>query len=702
MGRRGEGGSGLLDAALSRGTRETGASVSMIYLLPPDGAALRLAVLSGMSQRIAAPWGRVPLTAPIPVADAVRERRLVWLGNREEMARRYPRPALVLPYDFALAAAPITGGATLWGGLVLLWPGSHAPRLAAGERDAMLACCHELGERLRAAADAGQPFRPGPRPQTLARPRVPGPEPSPAEAAAAVELIERLPGGSCALDLDGRFTYVSTAAADLLGSGTQRLLGTMPWDVLPWLNDPAFEEHYRGALISGQTSRVTLPRSPDRWLTFRFYPDSSGITVHITPAVPDRRARNAWRRRPSPPAGMSQATALYNLMHLAATLTEAVGVQDVVDQASDQMLPAFGAQAVVLMTVEEGRLRIIGYRGYPAELMARFDGEPLTSETPAVRTLRSGAPCFFSTFADLKRSHREAVHQDDKEAWAFLPLITSDHAIGTLLLAYDRQQPFGTRERAVLSSAAGLVAQALDRARLYEAKNRLALRLQSGLLPPALPELPGLDVAARYLPALRGMGIGGDFYDLIPLNGRVAATIGDVQGHDVNAAAIMGQVRTAVHATAGAPPGEVLARTNRLLTNLDTGLFTSCLYADLDLERQLVRLATAGHPPPLLRRPEGGTEALHLPPGLLLGIDPHADYPTTDVPLTPGTVLALFTDGLIEAPGIDLDDATDDLARRLAHDESATMESLADNLIAYAERSAPRVDDIALLLIRAE
>lgn len=144
-------------------------------------------------------------------------------------------------------------------------------------------------------------------------------------------------------------------------------------------------------------------------------------------------------------------------------------------------------------------------------------------------------------------------------------------------------------------------------------------------------------MAARYLPATRGMDIGGDFYDLIRLGPTTAAAaIGDVQGHNVNAAALMGQVRTAVHATAGAAPDEVLARTNRLLTDLDPDLFTSCLYVHLDLGAHTACLATAGHPPPLLRHPDGTTEPLRLPPGLLLGIDPDAGYASTEIPLPPG------------------------------------------------------------------
>lgn len=178
--------------------------------------------------------------------------------------------------------------------------------------------------------------------------------------------------------------------------------------------------------------------------------------------------------------------------------------------------------------------------------------------------------------------------------------------------------------------------------------------------------------------------------------------IGDVQGHDPTAAALMGQIRTAVraHTATGSSPGDVLARTNRLLCELDTGLFASCLIAHLDLSRHRVRLANAGHPPALLRHPGGRTDTLRLPPGLLLGIEPDAVYPTTDIPLPPGAVLALYTDGLVETPGTDIDDATTALAHRLATAHAESLETLADTLLDHAERTGPRNDDIALLLIR--
>lgn len=164
---------------------------------------------------------------------------------------------------------------------------------------------------------------------------------------------------------------------------------------------------------------------------------------------------------------------------------------------------------------------------------------------------------------------------------------------------------------------AGLITQALDRASLYDAKHQLARSLQNALLPPALPTIPGIQAVARYLPTTRGIDVGGDFYDLIRCDATgAAAAIGDVEGHNVNAAALMGQVRTAVHAHAitGAPPGDVLARTNRLMTDIGASLLASCLYAHLDLTHHRAHLATAGHPHPSCATPTAAPKSSTCPP----------------------------------------------------------------------------------------
>ncbi|MFC8897675.1 PP2C family protein-serine/threonine phosphatase [Streptomyces cinereoruber] len=732
-------GAGRLDAVLADVMRDTGASVGLVYLRVPGEDMLRLALVSGVSQEIAAPWVRIPADAPIPVVDAMRDRSLVWLGGgQQEIARRYPRLGIVLPYDFLLAAAPIADDTAVRGGIVLLWPVWHPPHLDEHERAVLDACGRRAARLLRRAAERGPASYPAePRVVHPARP----PEADPVLARSALRFAERLPVGCCSLDLDGRLTFLNTAAAELLQAGAAALLGKRPWEVLLWLNDPVFEDRYRAAVVTRQPMSFTVVRRPATRLLFELYPDATGISVHVTrsagPSATDEGegagrepgagaaappgTRAAPHRTPAPPEPPEEAAggqappsrptepvgagAVYHLMHMAATLAEAAGVHDVVELVADQIVPAFGPQGLVLMSADEGRLRIIGHRGYSQEFVDRYDGTPLTAEVADAQVLATGVPLFFTSPEDLYRAHPHAPRYENRSAWAFLPLIASGRPVGSLILSYARPRPFPAAERAMLTSLAGLIAQALARARLYDAKHSLAHSLQTSLLPHGLVPLPGVEVAARYLPAGHGMDVGGDFYDLIrAAPDTVIAVIGDVQGHDPNAAALMGQARTAVHAhaTAGASPGDILARTNRLLNDLDPDRFTSCLIVELDLARHRLRLATAGHPPPLLRAPDGRTRLLEAPPGLLLGIAPDVEYATTEVPWEAGSVLALYTDGLVEAPGVDIGTATAELSGRLARSRPRDLDALADDLIRHVKDPAHRTDDVALLLVRRE
>lgn len=338
-----------LEPLLIEAAGETGASVTGVYLLSPDDPVLRLAVLGGIPWEISMPWARVSMTATSPVSDAVRERRLVWIGGAEEMARRYPRLSLVVPYRFTLAAAPITTGAQVWGGLVLHWPASHPAQLSVRERDAMTGLCRRLGLLLRQAAAEGRPVRAGRGPRVIpplrARPA------GPAEAQSAVDFAERLPGCCCSLDVDGSITFATTAAARLLGAAVPDLLGAKRWEALPWLDDPTAEDSYRAALISREPTWFTALRPPDQWLSFRLHPDASGISVYIAPTHSSHsHAPLTGPPRPHPAAAATpgRAASLSHLMHLAATLTEAVGVRDVVDQVAEQIPPAFGVRALAL------------------------------------------------------------------------------------------------------------------------------------------------------------------------------------------------------------------------------------------------------------------------------------------------------------------------------------------------------------------
>jgi PAS domain-containing protein len=692
-------GAGLLDdvlgAAVAETVRRTGASIGAVYLIEEAAPALRLVVLCGLPVEFTAPWQRLPLTAPVPVADAIREDRLVWVGGQDEMARRYPRAAAVLPYRFALAAMPLTGVRRCWGGMVLMWPADHPQEITPREQGHITSSAHRLARLLDDA------------------PRLPAlpdqPHVVPAEAVrqpertglAAADYLERLPEGALALDLEGRITFITATAARLLGRGADRLLGTQPWRALAWLDDPVYEDHYRTAVVSRAPLSFTALRPPDHWLTLQLYPDASGISVRITPC--GERAAPAAPVA-AHPAVVAPTGRLYQLIHLAAALTETVTVKDLVDLIADQILPAFGAQGLVLSSADAGRLRIIGCHGYAADVIESLDGLALDTDlTPAGQAIASGTPCFFATPAEMAHSYPKAPQISDKQAWAFLPLIITGRPVGCCILSYSQLHTFTADERAVLTPLAGLIAQALDRARLYDAKHRLVHGLQQALLPRTLPTLAGLDVAARYQPASHGIEVGGDFYDLLRLDDdTVAAVIGDVEGHSIAAAALMGQVRTAIHAhaTAGAPPDQVLARTNRLLADLDANLLVSCLYAHYDLNRHHMTLASAGHVPPLLRGAPREARVLDVEPGPLLGIDTAARYPVTPFHVPEKAVLAFYTDGLVEVPGADPALTTTALARQLAVSEDHDLEDLIDSLVHHAWPTGQHTDDITLLLLR--
>ncbi|GAA2292907.1 SpoIIE family protein phosphatase [Streptomyces atrovirens] len=689
----------LLSLTLASMMDEVHAHSGAVYLLSPDHPVLEMAVMAGLPRAFAAPWERVGLSAPIPVSDAVRERRLVWVGGEEEMARHYPRIAMVLPYPFSLAALPVATGSKAYGAVFVTWPGTHPQELSDWERDHLTAACDRLAVRLERAAEQSLPL--APEPDLLAAPLVGGMAGTLGTVEAA-RMVSRLPYGLCSLDLHGRVGFANAAAAELLGVPANRLLGAQMWASVPWLNDPVYEDRYRAALFSQHVTSFVALRPPDEWLSFRLYPSTTGLSVRISRA---RAVAEMNRSAPRSGQGQPRLVTITQVLGLAGALTETVGVEDVVRLVAAEVVPAVGGQGLVILGSRAGRLRVLGHQGYAdARVVERFDGMPLSEPTPGSQVLRSGVPAFFESRQEVERLYPALlVNPSEFAAWAYLPLIASGRPVGTCVLSYAAPHHFTTEERAVLTNLAGLIAQALERAMLYDAKHRLAHGLQEALLPHTLPSLAGVEAAARYLPATQGMEIGGDFYDLVPTQGMAAAVIGDVQGHNVTAAGLMGQVRTAVRAytAVGQEPEEVMRSTNRLLLDLGSDLFASCLYLRLDPAHGRAVMSRAGHPPPLLRRPDGRVRVLDLAGGPLLGIDGSAAYPSTEVDLSPGSLLVLYTDGLVESPGTDFEDAVADLCRRLTDLGDLPLDDLADALVQHGADAENRLDDIALLLLRA-
>jgi len=223
-----------------------------------------------------------------------------------------------------------------------------------------------------------------------------------------------------------------------------------------------------------------------------------------------------------------------------------------------------------------------------------------------------------------------------------------------------------TRADDLLTELGRLTAQALERAELQQARVELAEALQHELLPTALPALPGLRTAARYAPARHGLDIGGDWYDGFWLpDGSLGFSIGDVQGHDVEAAAFMGQVRIGLRAVAAASadPGVVLSRANDLLVSMDSGLFATCSYLRFDPATGELTSARAGHTPAVWATADGRSGIAVDDGGLPLGILPGETYPVTRRRLPTAGALVLLTDGVVEGPSFPVEAGLAEVAR---------------------------------------
>lgn len=592
----------------------------------------------------------------------------------------------------------------------------------------------------------GRPYADGPacgRPSEAPSPgpRIGGLVIDPEPGAAADGAADLLPDGVFAFDRLGLLTYVNPRAAELLGQRRESLLGRQLWEAVPWLDRPVYEDHIRASLLSVepvhfQVSRPRPDAAPEAgrergrsdgdWLTLSLYPGPDVVTCRMVPlgrvaettegapapadTTTSAGASTAGAAPPGLPPAVVSTAPLYRPVVLAIALTEALTARQVSEVVMRELLPAFGGGRLAIYLLHEDRhLYLAWEHGFPQQFLLPFEGVALDTRLPGVETLTGGRPLFFESMHKLAAAYPGIPLDATEGARAFLPLIASGRPVGSCILGFDRERGFSDEERTVLTALAGLIAQTLERARRYENEAALARGLQEALLPHRLSAHPRVETAGCYLPGTQGMEVGGDWYDVVDAGEGLALVIGDVQGHGVQAAATMGQLRSAVRAFAlgDHPPGEVMSSTNRLLIDLDPGQFASCCYIRLDPLTGIARAARAGHPQPLLRHPDGRTDVLDLPGGVVLGVAPKAEYPVTELRLEPGAVLALFTDGLVERAGHDIDEGIGALRTALTlaggrgtPPQQPSLPRVAGLLTDRARRAADRPDDIALLLTR--
>ncbi|MFF7450226.1 MULTISPECIES: SpoIIE family protein phosphatase [unclassified Streptomyces] len=427
-----------------------------------------------------------------------------------------------------------------------------------------------------------------------------------------------------------------------------------------------------------------------------------GIVRDATQELDDLRTR---REQAGQDAARQEQTNVVQLT--TAALAHARTVDDVIDVLKDTHgLTHLGATSLVMGLVEAGRIRLIA-EGPAGSFVPGTDVTRIDEPYPMSEVVRTLTPRFIESPEEFAESYPllwPHITGLDITSAAYLPLIAQARPIGAMGLLYSDRRGFSPEDRNVLVALGSSIAQSLQRAMLYEQEKDLATGLQQAMLPRTIPSVRGADVAVRYRSASLGRDIGGDWYDLIPLpGGRVGAVIGDVQGHDTHAAAVMGQLRIVLRAYAaeGHTPATVMARASVFLHELDTDRFATCLYAEADLATGVVQVVRAGHIDPLVRRPDGSCRRVSVEGGLPLGLSAEfgrLEYPVGTIELDPGHTLLLCTDGLVEQPGADLDDGMRTLTALIASGP-ADVRDLADRLIDVAEERGGD-DDVALLLLR--
>ncbi|WP_063837019.1 ATP-binding SpoIIE family protein phosphatase [Phaeacidiphilus oryzae] len=499
------------------------------------------------------------------------------------------------------------------------------------------------------------------------------------------------------------------------GPGTdQRELEQRQVEALNRTPGPGTARRGRGTPASGGATAATGGSAEDR-------EDHEGRSGAGGPA--GAGARDGDGREPADRAASADAAAeaqrsrAARLLDAGRALTEAENTEDVLRVIAGLDLPGLDTSGQLVSVVEKGRLTAVASVGYPAE-DAPFQ-VTLDSSYPGVEAVRTAEPVFVESPEEYRRRYPAIwplVAAHGRRSWVYFPLSSGGRTIGTWMLAFRTPTAFTADRRALLGILARMVTHAVERTRTTESERALSLGLLRSMQPRS-HGVPGMAAAARYVPTGGGLLVGGDWCDVVDLpDGRLAVVIGDVEGHDVHAATIMSQLRTAVlaYALEGHHPDAVLARASRFLSGLGHDRYATCIYLLADPARGTLDVARAGHPHPVVRMPDGTCLLRHLDGGLPLGMSEFGeeDYPVNRLQLQLGEILMLCTDGLVENGGHDYYTGWLRVRDALSPGPTEDLEGIADRLIEAVHgpesHRAPghladrREDDIALILLRRD
>jgi serine phosphatase RsbU (regulator of sigma subunit)/integral membrane sensor domain MASE1 len=398
------------------------------------------------------------------------------------------------------------------------------------------------------------------------------------------------------------------------------------------------------------------------------------------------------------------------LAQLAQLLSAAVTPSQIGDAVVKQLYSEAGSQAVALglITPDGRRLEWVKTAGYPQIVRDRFAGgvslDELTAATDAVT---SGEPVVIGDPSDYQRRYphnADLMTMSDAAAVVNWPLTSGVKSIGVLSMMWTKQQDFDAAQLAYISAVATIVGQGLVRAQVYADEHARAAVLQAAVLPTEPTDVPDLDVAVTYEPADGEHGLGGDWYDVMALmKERTYLAVGDVVGHGLPAVEDMAQLRSAGRAMAlqGLPPARLLAELNTFTAHASHGRFATMAVAMFDPRAGTLSYGSAGHPPALLRRSRDGTVVrLVEGHGPVLGPIRDATYSEAQVRLELGDILVMYTDGLIEGRGRDIETGISEVQRLIAGWGPDTALARGCRHLTETLAARPRRDDVCVVILR--
>ena len=545
-----------------------------------------------------------------------------------------------------------------------------------------------------------------------------------------VRMLDAMPVAFCLLDPEWRFRYLNAEAVRLMGRPREGLLGRAVAEVYPETVGSVFEDAFRSAIRSGRPvsfeaahpGRTSDGRTSDGgasgggasdgWYEVRAWPEPGGLAVYFLDVTDRIRAEEAAARATGRAALLASVT---------AELSGALDGESALGRLAQLVVPTLADACIVTVVDREGRARDVGsWHADPRRRSLlehyteiRLDTLPMSS--PVARALIAGSSVTeaVTSVLDLMPPGpaRGLLHALGPETAVVIALPAEERTVGVLTLYQDPGREMGEEDLETLRQVAAQAGRAIERVHRQSQQAQLAEALQRSLLTDP-PEIADAEVVVRYVPAAEAARVGGDWYDaFLQRDGAAVVVIGDVVGHDTAAAAAMGQLRGLLRGIAhysGAGPAEVLRGLDEAISDMHTDTLATAAVARFERAdgsaRGWARLrwANAGHPPPLVLGPDGEVTVLGEPLGdLMLGVDPTAERAEAVTTLRAGSVVLLYSDGLVERRGSTIDEGTTRLVDHLRELAHRPLEDLCDALLRRMLLGTPE-DDVALVAVRIE